>query len=713
MAAYDTSKIRNVVLIGHSGSGKTTFAETMLYEAKAISRRGTIADGNTASDYASLEQQRGHSLFTALLHCSWKDTKINILDTPGLDDFVGEVVTALKVADTAVMMLNARSGVEVGTELIWEYVDKFDTPTIFVINHLDHEKADFEMTLEQAKNRFGSRVLPIQFPVNQGPGFNAIVDALRMVMYVFPAEGGKPEKKPIPAEHQARADEMHNALVEAAAENDEGLMEKYFENGTLDEEELAKGLTIGLAHHQFFPVFCASGLKDMGSGRIMGFIHDICPSPADRPAAALASGGTKPCDPGARPCVFIFKTVNEPKVGNVSYFKVYSGVVKTGDELTNATNGTVERFTQLYESEGKTRDSVDELRAGDIGCTVKLKNSHTNQTLNPKGSEVRIEPIHFPSSRIRMAVVPPSKADVEKMAHALHGIQEEDPTPLVEQSLELKQTIIQGQGEMHLDIVRYKAEQNYGVHLEFIEPRIPYRETITKEANQDYRHKKQSGGAGQFAEVHMRIEPYYEGMPDPAGLTVRHTEVEDLKWGGKFAFLWCIVGGTIDARFTNAIKKGIMSKLEEGPLTGSYCRDIRVSIYDGKMHPVDSNDMAFQIASMMAFREGFHKSAPQLLEPIYELEVMCDAEFMGNVMGDLQTRRAIILGMDSQGHYQVIRARIPLKELHKYSSTLRSLTQGKAKFSLTFSEYSAVPGDIQNKLASEYAKHQAELHGEH
>ncbi|HNE29605.1 MAG TPA: GTP-binding protein, partial [Saprospiraceae bacterium] len=379
MAAYDTSKIRNVVLVGHSGSGKTTFAETMLYEAKAISRRGTVADGNTASDYAPLEQQRGHSLFSALLHCSWKDTKINILDTPGLDDFVGEVVTALKVADTAVMMLNARSGVEVGTELIWEYVDKFDTPTIFVINHLDHEKADFEMTLEQAKNRFGSRVLPMQFPVNQGPGFNAIIDALRMVMYVFPAEGGKPEKKNIPAEHQARADELHNALVEAAAENDEGLMEKYFENGTLDEEELAKGLTIGLAHHQFFPVFCASGLKDMGSGRIMGFIHDICPSPADRPAAALAGGGTKPCDPGARPCVFIFKTVNEPKVGNVSYFKVYSGTIKTGDELTNASNGTVERFTQLYESEGKTRDSVDELRAGDIGCTVKLKNSHSNQ----------------------------------------------------------------------------------------------------------------------------------------------------------------------------------------------------------------------------------------------------------------------------------------------------------------------------------------------
>lgn len=705
MAAYTTDKIRNVVLVGHSGSGKTTFAETMLFEAKAITRRGTIADGNTQSDYAPLEQQRGHSLFASLLHCSWKDTKINILDTPGLDDFVGEVVTALKVADTAVILLNAKSGVEVGTELIWEYVDKFETPSIFVINQLDHEKADFETTLEQAKNRFGSRVLPMQFPANVGPEFNAIVDALRMVMYVFPKEGGKPEKKEIPAEHKSRADELHNALVEAAAENDEALMEKYFENGTLDEEELAKGLSIGLAHHQFFPVFCASGLKDMGSGRIMGFIHDICPSPADRPAAALESGGSKPCDPAARPCVFIFKTVNEPKVGNVSYFKVYSGVLKTGDELTNADNSTVERFSQLFESEGKNRDQVEELRAGDIGCTVKLKGSHTNQTLNPKGSDIKIERIHFPTSRIRMAVVPPSKSEVEKMANALHSIREEDPTLLVDQNIELKQTIIEGQGELHLDMVRYKAEQNFGIKLEFTEPRIPYRETITKEANKDYRHKKQSGGAGQFAEVHMRIEPYYDGIPAPHGLNAKNTEVEDLKWGGKFSFVWAIVGGVIDSRFINAIKKGIMSKMEEGPSTGSYCRDIRVSIYDGKMHPVDSNDMAFQIAGMMAFREAFHEAGPQILEPIYNLEVMVDAEYMGSVMGDLQTRRAVVMGMDSEGHYQVIRARVPLKELHKYTSTLRSLTQGKAKFSMTFAEYAQVPGDIQAKLTAEYAKH--------
>ena len=713
MAAYETGKIRNVVLVGHSGSGKTTLAETMLYEAKAISRRGTVGDRNTQSDYAPLEQQRGHSLFASILHCSWKDTKINILDTPGLDDFSGEVVTALKVADTALVLLNAKSGVEVGTELLWEYIEKFETPALFVVNHLDHEKADFETTVDQARSRFGSRVLPVQFPVSTGPGFNAIVDALRMVMYVFPAGGGKPEKKAIPAEHEVRANEMHNALVEAAAENDDALMEKFFEEGNLDEEELAKGLSIGLAHRQFYPLFCVSAMQDMGSGRIMGFIHDVCPSPADRPAAALEGGGSKPCDSSARPCVFIFKTVNEPKVGNISYFKVYSGILKTGDELINADNGNVERFSQLFESEGKNRDIVQELRAGDIGCTVKLKGSHTNQTLNPKGSNLRIERIHFPPPRIRMAVVPPSKAEVEKMANALHSIQEEDPTLLVEQSMELKQTIVQGQGEMHLDIVRYKAEQNFGIQLQFMEPRIPYRESVTKEVNQDYRHKKQSGGAGQFAEVHIRLEPYYDGMPAPHGLNAKNMEVEDLKWGGKFSFVWAIVGGVIDSRFINAIKKGIMAKMEEGPGTGSYCRDIRISVYDGKMHDVDSNDMAFQIASTMAFKEAFHKAGPQLLEPLYDMEVMCDADVMGAVMGDLQTRRAIIMGMDADGHYQVIKARVPLKELHKYSSALRSLTQGKAKFSIAFAEYGAVPSDIQKKLAEDYQKEQAALHAEH
>jgi len=706
--SFDTRNIRNVVLLGHSGSGKTTFAETMLYEAKAISRRGTVEEGNTISDYTNIEQERGSSIFSTLLHANWKDSKINIIDTPGLDDFVGEIVAALKVADTALMLLNAKQGVEVGTEIIWEYIETFKSPAIFVVNQLDHEKADFETTIEQARARFGAKVIPVQYPVNQGKGFNAIIDALRMVMYVFPAGGGKPEKKEIPASEKDRAMEMHNALVEAAAENEEGLMEKFFEEGTLSEEDLTVGLRLAIAHQQIVPVFCCSATQNMGSGRIMGFINDVCPSPADRPDAALVGGGTLTCKSDGPATVFIFKTISEPKVGLVSYFKIYSGVLKAGDELNNSSgNRTSERFGQLYIANGKNRDSVDELRAGDIGVTVKLKNTHTNNTLNTKGTDRQIDPIHFPESRIHVAIQPPSKNDMEKLMKALIGIAEEDPTLVIEQSKTLKQTLLHGQGELHLDITRYRIEKVNDVTMEFLPPRIPYRETITKEANTMYRHKKQTGGAGQFAEVHIRIEPYHDGMADPAGLSVRNKDVEELPWGGKLAFYWCIVGGSIDSKFSNAIKKGIMNKMEEGPLTGSNCQDIRVSIYDGKMHPVDSNDMAFMLASTMAFKEAFGEAAPQLLEPIYDVEILCADDVMGDVMGDLQTRRAIIQGMGSEGHYQKVMARIPLAELYKYSSTLRSLSQGKAKFHTQFAEYSPVPPDIQQKLRE---AHKEEAH---
>jgi elongation factor G len=714
MGTFTTNFIRNVVLLGHSGSGKTTFTESMLFESKAINRRGNVQDKTTTSDYTALEQQRGASIFSTLEHAFWKDTKLNIMDAPGADDFAAEVVCAMKVADTAVVMLNARAGVEVGTELVWEYIERFRTPAFFVINQIDHEKADFEMTLEQARTRFGTRVLPVQYPLNSGAGFNKIIDALRMVMYVFSADGGKPKKEPIPATEMFRAQAMHDALVEAAAENDEGLMEKFFESGNLSEDELAKGLKIGLAHQQFFPVFCASAAKNMGSGRIMGFIHDVCPNPSERPAAELESGGTKPCDSNAKPTVFIWKTVNEPRVGVLSYFKIYAGTLRSGDELVNATNGNSERFAQIYITEGKNRAPVEELKAGDIGCTVKLKGSHTNQTLNAKGSEIQVKKIEFPNPRIRVAVHPPNKNDIEKLARALHSIHEEDPTVILEQSAELRQTILHAQGELHLEIIKQKAKENFDVELIFEKPRIPYRETITKMANKDYRHKKQSGGAGQFAEIHFRIEPWYAGMPNPAELNVKSIEEEDLPWGGKFVFCWCIVGGSIDARFISAIKKGIYQKLESGPVTGSACRDIRVSVYDGKMHAVDSNDMAFQLAAMMGFREVFHLCAPQVMEPIYNLEVMCAGEVMGDVMGDLQTRRAIIVGMDSDGHYQIVKARVPLAELYKYSSALRALTQGKAKFSMDFAEYSPVSTEIQRRLAEAYEKeHEAEMAAHH
>lgn len=703
--SFDTKDIRNVALLGHPGSGKTTFAETMLFEAGEISRRGKVSEGNTVSDYTSIEQERGNSIFSTLMHAKWKDSKINILDTPGFDDFVGEVIAALKVADTGVMLLNAKGGVEVGTELIWEYIDKFQTPAMFVVNHVDNEKADFESTLEQAVARFGPRVLPMQYPLQQGRDFDTIVDALRMTLYVFAPGGGKPTKQPIPDSEMARAKEMHNAIVEAAAENDEGLMEKYFEEGTLSEEDLAAGLRAGIARQQIFPLFCCSAEHNMGSGRIMGFINDVCPSPVDRPDALLSDGSSLACATDADATVFIFKTISEPKVGNVSYFKVYAGKLRPGDELANANSRGSERFGQVFIANGKDRSPASELRAGDIGVTVKLKGTHTNDTLNAKGSERQIAPMTFPESRVRVAVSPPGKADMEKLMKALLVIAEEDPTLKIEISATLKQTLLHGQGQLHLELIRYRIEKVNGISMEFLRPRVSYRETITRAANRLHRHKKQSGGAGQFGEVHLRIEPYYEDMPDPAGLTVKNREVEELPWGGQLAFYWCVVGGAIDAKYINAIKKGLMGKMEEGPLTGSPCQDIRVSVYDGKMHSVDSNDLSFMLAAGQAFKEAFEEAGPQLLEPIYELQVLCSEEVMGDVMGDLQTRRAIITGMDTEGHYQKITAKVPVQEMYQYSSTLRSLTQGRAKFSRKFSEYAPAPPDVQQKLV---AAHRAE-----
>lgn len=706
----DTKNLRNVVLLGHSGSGKTLFVESMLYEAGAINRRGTIEGQNTQSDYTKIEQERGNSLFSSLMHATWRDNKINIIDTPGYDDFVGEVISSLKVADTALMLINAANGVEVGTELLWEYIEKFGTPCLFVVNQLDHDKANYDTTLEQIQSRFGPKALPFQYPLNPGGGFNSIIDALRMVMYVFPKDGGKPEKKPIPDSEMARAQAMHQTLVEAAAENDETLMEHFFDQGTLSEEELAKGLTIALAHQQVFPVFCGSGKLNMGSGRIMGFINDIAPSPASRPNALDTDGKPIAPDPNGPTVVFIYKTISEPQVGNVSYFKVYSGTLHPGEDLINHANQNHERINQIFVSEGKNREAVNELKAGDLGVTVKLKESHTNNTLAAKGTEVTVAPIHFPEPRIRVAVTPPNKADIEKLAKALHAVHEEDPTLIIEQSTELKQMLLHGQGQLHLDLIRNRIEKQYGITMQFEPPRIPYRETITKAANEVYRHKKQTGGAGQFAEVHMRIEPYHDEMSDPDGLTVRHRDIEELPWGGKLAFFWCIVGGSIDSKFSSAIKKGVMGKMAEGPLTGSRCRDIRVSIFDGKMHPVDSNDMAFQIAGTMAFKSAFQHAGPQLLEPIYDVSILCADEVMGDIMGDLQTRRAIIMGMEREGHYQKINARIPLAEVHDYSSILRSLSQGKAKFSMKLADFQQVPPDIQQKLVSDY---QAHAHDDH
>lgn len=698
-----TKDLRNVVLLGHSSSGKTTLIETMLYEGGAIKRRGTIEGHNTVSDNTDIEHEREATIFSHQMLVNWRDNKINIIDTPGFDDFVGEVVSSLKVADTALILLNAAEGVEVGTELVWEYVEKYETPAIFVVNQMDHIKADYDNTIQQAKERFGNKLVPIQYPLNSGEGFNQILDALRMVVYEFPKEGGKPEKKPIPESEMERAKEMHNALVEIAAENEDGLMEKYFEFGTLSEEELAKGLTIALAHQQFFPVFVASGLKDMGSGRIMGFLNDIAPSPAERPNRIMVDGSEVAYDPNDKTTIFIYKTSSEPQVGLLSYFKVISGTLKPGDELVNADNGEVERISQLFLAKGKERIQVDKLQAGDLGVTVKLKSGKANNTLNTKGLNRKVRPMEFPESTIRKAVYTDSSAETEKLFAALNKIKEEDPTLKVDIDQETREAILGGQGQMHIDLVKQRLEREFGVKMEMKNPKVSYRETITGKAEADYRHKKQSGGAGQFGEIHMRVENYYEGMPEPQGLNIRQQEIEDLPWGGKLAFYWCIVGGAIDNRYIGAIKKGIMQQMKNGPLTGSPCQNIRVSVYDGKMHSVDSNDISFQLAASGAFKEAFHNAHPQLLEPMYRVEILCPNDATGDVMGDLQTRRAMIAGMDTEGHYQKILADVPLAEMDDYSSTLRSVTGGKAKFSMKFSDYQLVPPNVQQDLVKKHA----------
>lgn len=699
MKVYDEKHLKNIVLLGATKAGKTMLAEDMLFEAGIVHRRGSIESKNTISDYHEIEQERGNSVFATTLHTEWHDFKINIIDTPGFDDFIGEVASSVRVADTCVMVINAQHGVEVGTELIWNYVDQFQKPTIFAINQIDHPKADFDSSLSSLKERYGHAVTQMQYPANTGEGFNAIIDLLRMVMYKFPPEGGKPQKLPIPDSEKEKANQLHNALVEKAAENDEKLMEKYFDKGTLDEDEMREGLKLGMIHHDVFPVFVMSAKKNMGSGRMMGFIDNVAPSPREAKPELTEEDKEVPFDATKPTVLFVFKSHIEPNLGKLSFFKVISGEVTTTSELINSQTGAVERIHQLFIMDGKTRNPVDKLVAGDIGATLKLKDTFSNQTLHAKGFDVTLKPIEFPEPRIRTAVIALSKNDDEKIGEVLHKIHHEDPTLEVGYSKELKQLIISGQGELHLAVCKWFLENVYKLHVNFESPRISYRETIRKASSASYRHKKQSGGAGQFGEVHLKIEPYYGGMAEPTEFSIRGKEVIDLEWGGKLVFYNCIVGGVIDARFIPSILKGVMEKMEEGPITGSYVRDVRVMVYDGKMHAVDSNDISFKIAGMMAFKEAFLKAEPQLLEPIYDVDIQLPEDVMGEIMGDLQTRRALIMGMDSKGRYQVIKAKVPLAELDRYSTTLRSLSQGRASFTHRFAEFASVPFDLQQKLA--------------
>ena len=713
MKVYQTNEIKNIALLGNDGSGKTTLTESLLFEAGIISRRGRITQKNTVSDYFPVEQEYGYSVFSTVYHVEWNNKKLNIIDCPGSDDFVGAALTALEVTDTAVLLINGQYGPEVGTQNHFRYTDKLKKPVIFLINQLDAEKCDFNNSLERLQEIYGQKVVPIQYPLNEGPDFNALIDVLLMKKYSWGPGGGAPTIEDIPESEKAKAMEMHKALVEAAAENDEGLMEKFFETETLSEDELREGIRKGLVTRSIFPVFCVCAGKDMGVRRLMEFLGNVVPFVDEMPKVHNTRGEEVAIDSNGPESLYFFKTGVEPHIGEVQYFKVMSGSVKPGDDLTNADRGSKERLGQIFCAAGANRMPVDQLMAGDIGCTVKLKDVKTGNTLNGKDCENRFDFIKYPNPKYSRAIKAVKEADTEKMMAALTRMRQEDPTWVVEQSKELRQTIVRGQGEFHLRTLKWRLENIDKIPVEYLEPRIPYRETITKSAQAEYRHKKQSGGAGQFGEVHLIVEPYADGMPDPTTYKVNGTETKiniksreeiDLEWGGKLVFINTVVGGAIDMRFMPAILKGVMEKMERGPLTGSYARDVRVIVYDGKMHPVDSNELSFMLAARNAFSEAFKNAAPKILEPIYDLEVYVPADLTGDVMSDLQGRRALIMGMDMENGYQKLQAKIPLKELSNYSIALSSLTGGRASFTTKFASYELLPNDLQQQLIAEHTE---------
>ena len=711
MKIYQTSEIKNIAILGSSGSGKTTLVEAMLYESGVIKRRGGISTSNTVSDYFPIEKEYGYSVFSSIISLEWMERKLNFIDCPDPDDFIGAVVTALNVTDTALVVLNAQYGLEVGTINQLRYVRNLQKPVIFTVNHLDDEKADFDNVVAQLKSDYGDKAVIVQYPVNAGSDFNAVIDVLKNKMYKWGPEGGVPEELEIPDSEKEKAAELHQKLVEAAAEHEESLMEKFFEQGSLDENDMRMGIRWGLVNRDMFPIFCVCAKKDMGVRRTMEFLGNVVPYVRDMQTPVTTDGTEVKPDSNAATSLFFFKTTIEPHVGEVSYFKVMSGKVREGDDLVNINRGSKERVGQLFVVAGQQRTKVDELVAGDIGATVKLKDVRTGNTLNGKGAEYKFDFIKFPDSKYRRAIKPENEKDMEKLNEVLMRMHEEDPTWIIENSKELKQVIVSGQGEFHLKALKWRIENNDKIPIVYSEPKIPYRETITKAARADYRHKKQSGGAGQFGEVHLIVEPYYEGVAVPEiykiggqeiKVQTRDVQTYNLEWGGKLVFVNSIVGGSIDARFMPAILKGIMARLEQGPLTGSYARDVRVIVYDGKMHPVDSNEISFMLAGRNAFSQAFKDAGPKILEPIYDVSVFVPSDKMGDVMSDLQTRRAMIMGMESDRGIEVLNAKVPLKETSNYSVALSSLTGGRANFTMKFASYELVPSDVQDKLLKEY-----------
>ncbi len=703
MKVFDEKHIKNIVLVGAHHSGKTTLSETMLFEAGLINRRGTVENHNTVSDYHDIEHERNASIFATPLHTEWRNYKINIIDTPGLDDFIGEIISSISVADTVVTVINGRQGVEVGTEIIWNYIDKYRKATLFVINQIDHPNLKFEESYNSINELVGNHAVKIQFPIKID-GSQGIVDVLKMKLYKFKPEGGKPEKLKIPDEYLELANNLHNELVEKAAENDDELLELFFEKGTLNEDEMRQGIKAGMLSHELFPVFCVSALNDMGTGRLMGFIDNVAPASSELNEEQSLEGETLNREAGAPTSLFVFKTIHQPNLGQITFFKVKSGEVRVNDKLINPRNNETEIINQLFIMDGKERHSVTKLTVGDIGATLKLKFTNTNDTLRHEKSNTTIKPIDFPEPRIRKSVTATEKKNEEKLIDALKKIHSQDLTAVLEYSKESKQQLLGCQGELHLATIDWTLKHVYGIEAKFEKPKIIYRETIQRTSTASYKHKKQSGGSGQFGEVHMKIEPWHEGISDPEGFSLRGKEEIELPWGGKLIFYNCIVGGVIDQRYLPSIMKGVLEVMEDGPLTGSFVRDIRVMVYDGKMHSVDSNDISFKIAGAHAFKEAFLNANPKLLEPTNELVIKVPEEMIGNVMTDLQSRRSIIQGIDSNNNYQILKTITPAAELYGYSTDLRSLTQGRATFNNSFSSYQPVPLNVQMKLEKQLEK---------
>ncbi|MBK9292074.1 MAG: elongation factor G [Bacteroidetes bacterium] len=707
MKIFQTEEIRNLALIGAAKSGKTTLSENMLFEGKVINRKGSVDDKNTVSDYRPIETERQISVHLSLLHTLHDGKKINILDAPGFSDYTGDILTACHAADVAVCTVNGQSGVEATTENAWRQAAKAGTPVVFFINQLDHHNANFDETVRQLKDYFGEKVTLAQYPLNPGEGFDTIIDLMLMKMLKFKPGGGEPQVSDIPAGEMAKAEELHRSLVEIAAEGDEALMEKYFENDTLTLDEIREGIRKGLASRGVFPVFCGAAKHGVGVHRLMDFVSKTCPSPSQSKGRSTTDGKTYTCKTSDPSAMFIFKMANEQHLGEISMFKVMGGEISEAQDLINPRTGNKERISQLFVVNGKNREKVEKVVAGDIAVTIKLKDARTNDSLmDSKAADAPFEPIVYPEPLFSVAIKAVNSNDDEKLGSVLQDMHRTDPTIIANLSRELKQLILQCQGEYHLNTVKWYLDNVFKIDVVISSPKIPYRETITKSAKADYRHKKQSGGAGQFGEVHLMVQPYFEGYKDPNDFPVRGKEEHNLPWGGKLVFNNCIVGGSIDARFMPAILKGIMERMEEGPLTGSYARDIVVYVYDGKMHPVDSNEISFKLAGRNAFSIAFKNAGPKIMEPIYDVEVRMPEDMMGSVMTDLQGRRAVIMGMDSDGKYQVIRAKVPLAEMDRYSTSLSSITSGRGSFSMKFAEYAQVPGDVQTKLLKEYEEKQ-------